>query len=425
VSRGATGNPAQRRSALRRFGYLPLGLAGQGFTFASMVVPILLRESEQVLVLVYASAFMALLGNAALLAYPFIYPVVRGPRTAQVATRCSLVALTAASASVALLFPLEEPLGVPAGTFAGAAVLTVTFGYYAVVVTQLVRAGDEIGMGLARLYYGCAVLTASLVASLADIGPLGLTLGTSLSYAVATAALLVRPSARPPLRSTAGRVARRRLRRVYLRRALRPTLGSLAGSWSTFLPGIVLPGLGTAAEPWAIVNRICGGFVTLLSTIVAPPLEGRFSRAVRDRDRAAFRVTRRTGFLLGGGAAAAAVATSLALAVYATDRAAVSDWFVPLTIATVLFWGPLLTGTPVNRLPNFLSRDGQRLFFDAARAALVTAAVLLLSGLGQLIVMGVAMAVTGVLLVPMTRWQAPRGMSSAGQSLSAPSTALR
>jgi cytochrome c biogenesis protein CcdA len=177
------------------------------------------------------------------------------------------------------------------------------------------------------------------------------------------------------------------------------------GGWTGFLPGLALPGLGSAAAPWAVVTRICGGFATVLSTIVAPPLEARLSRAIRGRDREAFASARRTALLSGAGLAGVAVVTGLALGVYTTGFRAAEEWFLPLLLATALFWGSTLVSLSVSPLPNFLGRDGVRLAWDAGRAVLMTAAWLTTDGVTRLIVMGVVLAVSTVCLVPLTRYR--------------------
>ncbi|TKJ28111.1 hypothetical protein [Blastococcus sp. CCUG 61487] len=402
-----TRRPAGRVLRLwRRAGpFLSLGVSGQVLTLAAMLVPILLRETEQVLLLVFTSAVAGLLVNPGMLAFPFLFPVIRGPRTARVATVASLGTLAVVSAGALALTPLEGTLGLRPGAFSGAAVLTATWGLYSVVVTRLVRAGDVTGIGLARLYYGLAVLTAALVAGLADLGPLSLTYGTGMAYLAAALALVPRRSHwGPPLRPM-GAQARRRLRRAYLRRSVRPSAASLANGWTTLVPGLVLPGLGSAAEPWAIVSRMCGGFATVLMALVAPPLEMRQSRSVRERDAGDYAAARRAGFLLGAGFAVVAVVSGLGMALYATGSGLTAAWFLPVAAATVLYWGSLLAGTLVNRLPSFLGRDGARLAWDAGRAALLTGTLLLVDGTAVLVVMGMVLAVSAVLLVSMTRWR--------------------
>ncbi|RBY74830.1 hypothetical protein DQ239_18755 [Blastococcus sp. TF02-09] len=406
TSPGGAAAAARLPSLLRRLAFVRLALAGQVLTFAAMVVPILLRRSDQVLILVFASAITVLLTNAAMLAYPFLYPVVRGPRMARVATVWSLVALVVVSAAVVLATPLEPVLDLPSGTFLAAAVLTGTLGLYDMAVTRVVRADDTTGIGLARLYYGVAVLVLTLITSLGPFGPLALTFGTSLAYAVAAAGLAVRRQHWGPRLPRASRSTRRRLRRAYLARSVRPAVASLAGGWTVFLPGLAIPGLGAAAEPWAIVSRICGGFATVLYTIVAPPFEARLSQAVRERRPAEFAAARRRALLLSTAVAVLAVVAGLALAAYSTERDAVAGWFLPLAGATLLFWGPLLAGATINRLPNFLGRDRSRLYWDAGRAVLVTGAFLATSGVTRLIGMGAVLTLSAVLLLPMSRWPA-------------------
>jgi hypothetical protein len=390
---------------LRWLVYFRLGLVGQILTFTAMVMPIVLRQAEQVFVLVFASAISTLFANAAVLAYPFLYPVIRGPRMARTATTWSLGALVAVSAFVLALLPLEPLLALPRGTFLAASALTMGCGVYAVVLTRMVRSEDRTGMGLARVLYGLTVLVAALVTSLVALGPLALTLGTSLAYVVTAVVLAGRRSHRWPPRPRASAATRRRLRRAYLTRALRPSFASLANGWTAFLPGLALPGLGVAAQPWAIVCRICGGFATVLIQIVAPVLDARLSRAIRDREPELFLTARRSALLVGLVVAVVAVVTGLGLAVYATDSRAVSDWFLPLTVATVLLWGSLLAVSNLNRLPNFLGRHTARLCWDTGRAVGVTVAYVATDGVPRLIAMGAVLSVSGLLLIPMSRWR--------------------
>lgn len=400
----ARGPIGARLAALGRAPMVRWGLAGQVLALAAMVVPIVGRAGEQVLVLVFASSVALLLVNAGLLAYPFLYPVLRGPRVARVATTSSLAVLAVVSAAVVGLTPLEGRLGLPSGTFASAAALTATWGVFAVVGTRLVRAGDTTGIGLSRLIYGLAVLVTAVVATVAPLGPLALTVGNAVAYGAAAAALVGRRSHWGPRLPPLPARSRRRLRRAFLRRAARPTVASLAGGWTAVVPGLVLPGLGAAAEAWAIVSRICGGFATLLITLVAPPLEARLSRAIRDRDRAGYGRGRRTALLLGTASAVVGVGAGLGLAVYAAEAPA-AEWFVPVAVATVLFWGSMLAGTLVNRLPNFLGRDAERLYWDTGRALAVTGFFLATTGTTRLIAIGAVLAASALLLLPMSRWR--------------------
>jgi hypothetical protein len=369
-----------------------------------VVVPILLRETEQVFVLVFASAVALLLVNAGLLAYPFVFPVLRGPRLARVATVLSCATMLVVAAGVTALGPLEPDLDLPRGTFVSSAALTVTWGFYTVLMTRLVRVGDTVGTGLARIYYGVAVITTTLLACLIEWGPLALTLGNAVAYAAPLVVLVWRRSHWGPTLPPLGRAHWWRLGRAYLKRVARPAVASLAGGWTSLLPGLVLPGLGAVAEPWAIVSRICGGFTSLLYTLATPPLEARLSRAVRERDAAEYGRARRVALLVGGGTAAVAVLSGLALALYATELPP-GEWFVPIALATTLYWGSIVAAALINRLPNFLGRDSERLYWDIGRAALVSVAILLTDDAAELVAMGVVLAGFGALLLPLSRWR--------------------
>jgi hypothetical protein len=389
----------------QRLAILRLGLAGQVLTFSAMLVPIVLHQAEQIFVLVFAGAVSVLLSHASVLGYPFLYPVVRGPRIARTATVWSLAALLTVSACVLPLSLLEPALELPRGTFAAAAALTLGSGLYTVAVTRLIHAADGTGLGMARLYYGSAILVTATGASLLPLGPLALSLGSALASAVAAAAVAARCKHRWPPVPRLSADSRRRLRRAYLLRTVRPTLAGLANGWTVFLPGLALLGLGVAAAPWAVVCRICGGFGTVLMQVLGPPIEARLGRAIRTRDRVAFTAARRTALLVGFSTAALAVGTALGLAVYATDPSVVDQWLLPLSVATTLFWGSLLAGSVVNRLPSFLGRHNARLYWDAGRALLVTVAFLTTDGVVRLIVTGAVLTVSGALLVPMSRWR--------------------
>lgn len=386
-----------------RLALLRRGLTGQLLTFAAMVAPVLMRAGEQVFVLVLTSALAIALLSPALLGYQFLYPVLRGPRTARVATATALCGLTAVSVLLLAGTWYEPAADLPRGTFAAASVLLFTQGLYTVAVTQLVRTDDSAGIGLARLVYGSALLVASLAASALDVTPLGLTLAAALSYAIAYCVLRARTASAALERVGLSASGRRRLARAYVRRSVRPTVSSLANGWAFFLPGISLPGLGAAAQPWAIVTRICGGFATVLLTLMAPPLEARMSTAVRNRDRAGFASARRLALVLGMATSVAAMVTGLALALYAVPDP--EAWFVPVLTATLAFWGVLLASGLINRLPNFVGRDSERLVWDAARAGLVTAAYLTTDGVTRLVVMGAVLTVFGLLLLPLSRWR--------------------
>jgi len=385
--------------------FLQLALSGQVLTFAAMMTPVLARRADQVVVLVFASAIAVLVTNAGVLAYPFLYPVLSGPRMARLATVLSLWSLGFVSVVVAACTPLESPLGMPTGTMAAAASLTFAGGIYVLLIARLVRAADTTGIGLSRLYYGVVLFMGALVTSLTHLGPLALTFAHSTAYATASFALTWRRSHWGPALGPVSAASRRRLRRAYLSRTVRPTCSSLASGWTGVLPGLILPGLGVAAEPWAVVNRICGGFATLLETILGPPLEARLARSIRNRDHAAFTSARRLALLVGTFVSAVAVTAGLGLAAYATGFADMDEWFLPVAAATVLFWGLLLAAMPINRLPNFLGRDAARLVWDTGRAALISVAVFVVDGVAQLIVMGVLLTASGVFLLPMTAWR--------------------
>lgn len=335
----ATGAPPSglwaRILSLRHLTFLRLGMAGQVLTLVSMVIPILLRDGDAVTVLVYTSAVATFLCQAALLGYPFVFPVIRGARTAREATRVSLAALALVSLALLPLTVVEPSLHLHRGTFATAAFMLATFGFFTITMTRMVRANDATGIGLIRIYYGGAVLVTTVIASTAPLGPLALSLGTSVAYLGAALVMTRRLGPSAVLAHPPSRQARRRLRRAYLGRALRPTAAVLFNGWTTFVPGLALPGLGAAAAPWAIVSRICGGFSTILISIIGPALEARMSRAIRLRDRAEFTAARRTALLINGSVAVLAVVSGLALAVY-TVGPGIHSLLLPLAAATAL-----------------------------------------------------------------------------------------
>jgi hypothetical protein len=382
---------------------LRFGLVGQALTFAAMVLPIAVREGQQIAVLVFTSAIATALVSSALLGYQFVYPVIRGPRTAAVATRLALTALTGTSLLVLPLTLVESRIGVPDGAFAAGAALLFTMGLYVLSVTRLVRAADSEAIGLVRLLYGAALVVLTAVASFWPFSPLGLTLANTVAYVVPAVYVALRGTA-DPVSPHPTRAARRRLRRAVLRRSVRPTFSALADGWAFFLPGIALPGLGIAQQPWAIVTRICGGFSTVLLTIVAPPMEARMAKAVRNRDRDEYLRGRRAALAIGGAASLAALATGLGLALYQNWDTA-GRWLGPVALAAALYFVVLLASQPIHRTPNFVGRHGARLVWDVARAVLVTVAFLTTDGLGRLMAIGAIVSVFGLLLLPLSRYR--------------------
>ena len=385
---------------LRPLSFLRWGLAGQVLTLVSMLVPILLRESDQVAWLVVASAIATLLTNPAVLAHPYVYPVLRGPGAVRAANRASLASLVAVCLLLLTATPLEPHLGLPRGLFAATTLMLLGGGSFSMALSALVRAGDTRWIGIARFGYGALLLVLTLAAGLRPVGVLSLVVASGLASLLAAVLVASRPGARPTPGPRAPVPAR--LVRAYLRRSLRPTTATVASSWALFLPSLALPGLGAAAGPWGVVTRIGGGFSTLLITLVTPPLEGRMSAAVRTRDGADFDRSRRTALLLGTATGLVAVAAGIALAVY-VDGA--GNWLLPLAVAAALIWVPLLALTPLNRTPNFLARDGARLAWDAGRAVLMTGAFLATDGLTRLIVLGAVLTVSGVVFLPLTRYR--------------------
>ena len=110
-----------RWAGLRQVSVLRFGLVGQGLTFAAMLLPIVLREGHQIAVLVFTSAIATAAVSSALLGYQFVFPVIRGPRAAVVATRLSFTTLAATSLLMLPLTLIEGRIGVPGGSFASAA----------------------------------------------------------------------------------------------------------------------------------------------------------------------------------------------------------------------------------------------------------------------------------------------------------------
>ena len=400
---GRRGVAGRLRALLTTLMAVRLGLAGQILTFGAMIVPIVLQENEQLIVLVLVSALVGLLVNATTLAYGFVLPVIRSRHLAALATVLSAVTLTACSLALLPLTLLEDRWGLASGTFLGAAGLLWAQGVYTMLVAALVRTNDPQGLGLARVVYGAVLLVSVVLACTIQSGPLGLVVATAASYALTTLVLELRRPTLPRLRDLAARTGRRRLARAYVRHVVAPTASGVVSGWVLLLSALTLPGLGVYAAPWAVVNRICGGFGTLLQTVLSPPVEARLSQAFRDDDAPELVRARRTGLRQGTGMAAIAVVVSLLLALYSTGGRDADRWLLPIAVATLLFWGPQLAVTPLNRVLNFARHHGTRLVWETARAGSLTAAFLVTEGVTRLVVMGVVIAVASGAMVPLTR----------------------
>jgi hypothetical protein len=379
------------------------GLVGQVLTFLAMVVPIALQETGQVIVLALASSVAGLLVNISTLAYGYVFPVIRGRRLAATATVVSAATLTGTALLVLAGGTLENRFDLPTGSAAATAALLWSQGLYTMLTAALIRRHDTGGLGITRVAYGVVVLVATLLVSLLPVGPLGLVLATSLAYLLTV--VLLGATGRPLLHLADVPRAHllRRLGRAHVRRAVRPTLSGAAAGWAYLFSGLSLVGLGVYGAPWAVVNRICGGYGTLLQTVLSPPVEAQLSRAVRDQDVPALLKARRSGLLLGTGVAVLAVGSSLVLALYSVGLDDADRWFLPVLAATLLFWAPQLITTPINRLANFLGRHRSRLVWDAVRAVAITAAFLATEGITRLLVMGAVIALSGALLLPISR----------------------
>jgi hypothetical protein len=384
---------------------LRFGLVGQALTFAAMVLPIAFREGEQIAVLVFTSAIASALVSSALIGYQFVFPVIHGPRTATVATRLSITTLTTVSLLLLPLTVVEARIGLPRGSFAAAAALLFTMGLYIVTVTRLVRTADTEGIGLVRLLYGSALLILTAGASLWPVTPLGLTCANTVAYLAPTLYVALSRRTAELHSPHVTHASRRRLRRAVLRRSIRPTFSTLADGWAFFLPGIALPGLGIAQQPWAIMTRICGGFSTILLTIIAPPMEARVAKAVRDRNEKAYLRGRRAALSIGCALSLTALLVGLSLALYQNWDTA-GQWLGSVALAAALYFLVLLAVQPINRTPNFVGRHGARLVWDICRASLVTLAFFTTDGITRLMAIGVVLSVFGLLLLPLSRYPA-------------------
>jgi hypothetical protein len=375
------------------------GLVGQAMALAAMLVPVLARRTDQVQLIVFSSSAAILLLGPATLGIQLTLPTLRGRSTLTVALACSVLTLT--GVSLALVAAL---LVVPAEyheLLLWSAVLLWTQGWYVITTTLLIRGGDAARIARMRLHYGLVLLGSTCVAVLLP-GGYPLVVATVLSYVVTVAAHL-RPALPHAWRGFGSLRRSSRLFPAYLRHAMAPTMSELSTGVVGPLAGVAVVGTGAFGAPWAVVNRIAGGCVTLLQQVLMPPIEVDLSRAARTRDGQGFARSSRRAALLGSAVAVAGCVGSIALAVYASPRAlTLSEWGLMAAI-TVLFWGPTLVATPLNRALNFLGHRRLKLYLDLLRAAGLVLAFVLISGPGKLVGMAVVAALSSGAILLATR----------------------
>jgi hypothetical protein len=401
---GEPGLPAAGKSATgshwrRHLTSLGPGFIGQGLALAAMLVPVLARRTDQVQLIVFCSAAAVLLLGPATLGIQLTLPTLRGKTIPAVGLACSVISLTGTSLLIlaALLVVPNEHIELVLWS----AVLLWTQGWYVVIITLLIRLGDAVRIGRMRLLYGLTLLSGTCVAVVLP-GRYPLVLATAMAYVV-TVAVHFR-SAVPPVWQGVRTLRRSsRLFSPYIRRAMAPTMSELATGVVGPLAGVSVVGTGAFGGPWAVVNRIAGGCVTLLQQVLMPPVEVDLSRAARQRDRPGFSSSSRRALRLGVAIAAASCVGSMALAVYAAPAAlSVQGWLL-MTGITVLFWGPTLVVTPLSRALNFLGHNRLKLYLDLFRAAGLGLVFLLLTGPDKLVGMAVVAAVTSCAILVATR----------------------
>ncbi|PWW21834.1 hypothetical protein JD79_00975 [Geodermatophilus normandii] len=399
LSDGSTGRRLRRHLVTIGPGFL-----GQVLALGAMLAPVLARRTDQVQLIVFCSSAAVLLLGPATLGIQLTLPALRGKMTPAIGLACSMLSLTtvcSAMLAALLVVPSEHVELVLCS-----ALLLYAQGLYVVTTTLLIRAGDAARIARMRLHYGLTLLSATCVAVVLP-GSYPLVLATVLAYVVIVV-VHARTAVRPVWHGIHRLRRSSRLFRPYMRHALAPTLSELATGTVGPLAGVAVVGTGAFGGPWAVVNRIAGGFITLLQQVLMPPVEVDLSRSVRERDRLGFSSSSRRALLLGAAVAMLGCIGALGLAVYAApDALDVNGWLLMAGI-TVLFWGPTLLLTPLSRVLNFLGHNRLKLWLDLFRAGGLVLAFFLLPGPAKLVGMAVVAAVASGAIYVATRRQIRR-----------------
>jgi len=362
------------------------GLAAQGFTLASTLLPIAFGDADALVLVVTAGALATVVTPALTMAAQHRLPVLDSVARVRSSVRAvaTLAPIGASGVLLATFLILQlsqtpNPLQL-AALIAGIALTQSLFLYS---LSLLTREDRPTILLAARLLYGVTLFLATLAVALAGGSGEAYCVATIAAYLVvllclgiwrvhSIASVLSAP-VMTFIRDTRDELIDSRMLVVST------SLGTLGGQ----VGALVTPTLGQFATSWAVAIRLMSGFQTLGSQTVGPLVDVRVARSLRARDHSAFSRQVRTANFLGlviGVGFVFACALALAL----TDALPRSGELVPFIAGAILFCGTGVALTPSARILGLAGKPSARLAWDSFRFAGGAAILLIPSATLQL-----------------------------------------
>lgn len=258
-------------------------LAAQGLNFAAMLLPILLGRFEQVAFLVIVSAAGGIAAHTGTLAFGSVYPALRrSGRRRSISIGASVAGLLLTVATFAIAAVVVGLFDRDIGRLLGwSAALCAANGMYIVATGLLIRDAAMGRFGVLRTVYACVNLVFTVVATFVWHDVVALAVAATAAFVVSAASSLDRARARA-LADGLRRFRRPRELGAYAREHAPATMSNLAAGIAYQSSALLTGLLGPFAGAWAVIIRITGGFATIGTQVVGPPLEMRFAAAVRE-----------------------------------------------------------------------------------------------------------------------------------------------
>lgn len=303
----------------------------QVFNLITLLIPVLLGNSEQVATLVFVSAVGSIATHTFTLSFISVYPgIAEQPLKigfAKTAASMILVfSLIVVGAGVYLWARGDDPL-----MFFSLAAMIVTQAAYVMATTRLIARGDLNKFSRARMVYASTALILTILAGMLADWTFALVWASSLAFGTAAVVAVFREPYRvifSPAVSASGP--------VVLKKFWRSGLSSLIGGIGAQAASLLLPLAGQYSSLWAMTIRITTGFGTIAQFVVAPPLDARFASAARAGDRIEqSRLTRLSALAGVALAGTSALAACIVLFAFSQDSARVDLGIA--CIATILF----------------------------------------------------------------------------------------
>lgn len=376
------------------------GISGfaQGLNFLAMLVPILGRQTDQLIYLVVPLALSNLFCRAVTFAFPGRYLAITDKltRTASATAFLGLVTCTGVFLIVSLC--VSSTSGYWAGVLAWSALLAFTHGMYFTAVAVVSRERRIDVYARARLVYGLLNIAATVVVVFVIPFREGLVVVAAMITATGATIMLTGSTDRviPAFIRDLPRLLDRP-HRNYMRASLHATGAQLLTDLAFQMQALATPFLGPYQDMWAVSLRLTGGFSGLAQQVIAPGFEMRISEAVRSNDSATVRRWTVRGLASSVALAIFSAVVVVCAVIFATDGGDLEWWTV--TAVGVFAGGSLLTSLVI-KVPYITGRDTLYLAWSIIRPSLLALSLLLNDG-PLLIALAITQLISAATFVPL------------------------